>query len=137
MSRDSWRRRLARGWWLHLALALAPLLLVDLLFSGARHGALSMPLFIAGLLAMFPSLLLFRRYKLALIATERALDTDGEQAAWQQLEAQRRKALFGAALPAWIAALAVFAGLEAVPQSLLVLSSLVLLVLYRIPRQLG
>ncbi|MCY1267952.1 hypothetical protein D9M68_216840 [compost metagenome] len=137
MSRDLWRRRLARGWWLHLALILAPLLLVDLLPGDYPHGALAMPLFVAGLLAMFPSLLLFRRYKRALIATEQALDTAQEDAAWQQLERARRTALFGAALPAWIAALGQFAGLEFIPQLLLALSSLVLAILYRIPRQLG
>nr|WP_239482277.1 MFS transporter [Pseudomonas insulae] len=129
---------MARGWWLHLLLALAPLLVLDLLFGAARsHGPVAMPLFIAGLLAMFPSLLWFRRYKLALVATERALDSAEEESAWQQLQASRRTAMLGAALPAWVAALAVFAGLETIPQLLLALSSLVLLILYRIPRQLG
>lgn len=42
-----------------------------------------------------------------------------------------------AAVPAWIGALAVFVGLEAVPLFLLALSTLVLFYLYRIPRQLG
>jgi len=51
--------------------------------------------------------------------------------------ARRRTALLVAALPAWIGALAVFVGLEAVPLFLLGLSTLVLFYLYRIPRQLG
>lgn len=136
MSRTDWRRRLGRSWWLLLGLMLGPLLLCDLLAGKAEHGALALPLFIAGLLAMFPSLLLFRQYKRALVATERALGSDAEPDAWQQLASRHRKALVGAALPAWIAALAVFAGLEAVPQLLLLSASLVLLLLYRIPRQL-
>jgi hypothetical protein len=45
--------------------------------------------------------------------------------------------LLVAALPAWVGALAVFVGLEAVPLFLLALSTLVLFYLYRIPRQLG
>ena len=48
-----------------------------------------------------------------------------------------RSQVLGAGLPAWIAAVAVFVGLEAIPLMLLGLSSLVLLYLYRIPRQLG
>ena len=40
-------------------------------------------------------------------------------------------------LPAWIAAIALFSGLNAVALILLALSSVVLLCLYRIPRQLG
>ena len=46
-------------------------------------------------------------------------------------------ALLAASLPAWIAALAVFVGLEGVPLTLLGLSTAVLFYLYRIPRQLG
>lgn len=68
---------------------------------------------------------------------EKALDTPDEPAAWVALARIRRLAFVGAALPAWIAALAVFAGLPALPLMLLALSSLVLLYLYRIPRQLG
>ena len=67
----------------------------------------------------------------------RSLDTPEEPAAWLTLAARRRMALLIAAVPAWIGALAVFVGLEAVPLFLLVLSTLVLFYLYRIPRQLG
>ena len=45
--------------------------------------------------------------------------------------------LLAAGLPAWIAALGVFVGLEGVPLLLLALSTLVLFYLYRIPRQVG
>ena len=55
----------------------------------------------------------------------------------QALGQTRRRAFIAAGLPAWIAALAVLAGLEAVPLILLAVASLVLLYLYRIPRQLG
>ena len=73
----------------------------------------------------------------ARIATSKALDTPEEPAAWITLAARRRAALLIAAIPAWIGALAVFVGLEAVPLCLLALSTLVLFYLYRIPRQLG
>lgn len=138
MTRANVRRRLALAWWWQLAVVLAPLFVLNLLFGADQHvGVLSMPMFIAGLASMFVSLPLFHAYKHALIATEKALDTPEEPAAWLALAAQRRLALLGAGLPAWIAAIAVFAGLEAIPLILLALSSVVLFYLYRIPRQLG
>ena len=94
-----------------------------------------MPFFIAGTASMFASLRYFHGYKHALIATGKALDTPEESAAWITLAARRCRAAGG--LPAWIGALAVFVGLEAVPLFLLVLSTMVLFYLYRIPRQLG
>ena len=138
MTRSEVRRQLALAWWRQLAYTLAPLFLLNLLFgSGQQVGVLTMPLFIAGLASMFVSLPLFSAYKRALVATEKALDSDEEPAAWLALARSRRLAFLGAGLPAWIAAIAVFAGLEAIPLVLLALSSVVLLYLYRIPRQLG
>lgn len=138
MTRSQVRRRLALAWWGQLVLTLAPLVLLNLLFGADRQpGMLVMPLFVAGLASMFVSLPLFRAYKRALVATEQALDTPQEAETWQALAKQRRLAFLGAGLPAWIAAVAVFVGLEAIPLLLLGLSSLVLLYLYRIPRQLG
>lgn len=138
MTRSEVRRRLALEWWRYLAVALAPLLVLNLAFgAGQQTGVLTMPLFIAGLASMFVSLPLFSVYKRALISTEKSLDTDAEPAAWLELARCRRLAFLGAGLPAWIAAIAVFAGLEAIPLMLLALSSMVLLYLYRIPRQLG
>ncbi|MDA7088145.1 MFS transporter [Pseudomonas sp. SA3-5] len=138
MTRSEVRRRLALAWWAQLAVALAPLFVLNLLFGADQQvGVLSMPVFIAGLASMFVSLPLFHAYKHALIATEKALDSPAEPAAWLALAARRRLALLGAGLPAWIAAIAVFAGLEAIPLMLLALSSVVLFYLYRIPRQLG
>lgn len=138
MTRNQVRRRLALAWWGQLVLTLAPLILLNLLFGADRQPSmLVMPLFVAGLASMFVSLPLFSAYKRALVATEQALDSAQEPEAWQALAKQRRLAFLGAGLPAWIAAFAVFVGLEAIPLLLLGLSSLVLLYLYRIPRQLG
>ncbi len=138
MTRNQVRRRLALAWWWQVLVTLAPLFVFNGLFAEqVAHSVLAMPLFIAGLASMFVSLPLFHRYKHGLIATEKALDTPDEPAAWLALARIRRLAFIGAALPAGIAALAVFAGLPALPLMLLALSSLVLLYLYRIPRQLG
>lgn len=137
MTRGQVKRRLALAWWRQLGVALAPVFMFNLLFGGGGHTVMSMPMFIAGLASMFVSLPLFSAYKHALIATQKALDSDEEPAAWLELDRIRLRALIGAALPAWIAALAVLAGLEAIPLVLLALSSIVLHSLYRIPRQLG
>ncbi|HCP53217.1 MAG: MFS transporter [Pseudomonadaceae bacterium] len=138
MTREQIKRGLGFIWWWQLGLTLAPLIIIDWMLAGSREAsALAMPLFIAGLLSMFVSLPLFRRFKHQLIATQKALDTDAEPQAWLALAKSRRLAFLAAGLPAWIAAVAVFAGLEAIPQILLALASVVLLYLYRIPRQLG
>ena len=137
MTRGQVKRRLALAWWRQLGVALAPLVVFNLLFGGGSTTVLTMPLFVAGLASMFVSLPLFAAYKRALVATEKALDSNDEAAAWLELDRVRLRALLAAALPAWIAALAVLAGLEAIPLMLLALSSIVLHCLYRIPRQLG
>ena len=90
--------------------------------SEAILPVLAMPLFIAGVASMFVSLKFFGAYKHALIATQKALDTPEEPAAWVSLAAKRRTAFLVAGLPAWIGALAVFVGLEAVPLVLLAVS---------------
>ena len=138
MTRSEVRRRLALEWWRFLAAALAPLFGLNLLFGGGSGSAmLHMPLFIGGLASMFVSLRLFSRYKQKLVATQAALDTPAEPAAWIELARVRRLGLLGAALPAWVAALAVLTGLNAVALILLALSSVVIACLYRIPPQLG
>ncbi|MGE6793200.1 hypothetical protein SAMN05216206_2945 [Pseudomonas guineae] len=138
MKRSEVRRRLALEWWRQLAVALLPLFVLNLLFGeGQQTGLLTMPLFIAGLASMFVSLPLFSGYKRALVATEKALDTPAEHDAWLELARVRRLGFLGASLPAWMAAVALFAGLEAIPLVLLAISSIVMLYLYRIPRQLG
>ena len=139
MTRGQVKRRLTVSWWQYLALALLPLFVINAVFGQGEAilPVLAMPLFIAGVASMFVSLRYFNGYKHALIATSKALDTPEEPAAWITLAARRRTALLIAAVPAWIGALAVFVGLEAVPLFLLALSTLVLFYLYRIPRQLG
>ncbi|WP_053144100.1 hypothetical protein [Pseudomonas sp. P97.38] len=139
MTRGQVRRRLSVTWWQYLALALLPLFVINAVFGQGEAilPVLAMPLFIAGVASMFVSLRFFGPYKNALIATQKALDTADEPQAWIRLAARRRAALLVAALPAWVGALAVFVGLEAVPLMLLALSTAVLFYLYRIPRQLG
>lgn len=139
MTRQAVRRRMALAWWRQLGYTLAPLLVMSYLFGGGEPWLpiLQMPLFIAALFSLFVSLPLFSAYKRALVATEAALGRAEEPGAWQELARRRGRAFLGAGLPAWIAALAVLVGLNAVALILLALSSLVLLCLYRIPRQLG
>ncbi|WP_236194178.1 MFS transporter [Pseudomonas glycinae] len=139
MTRGQVRRRLSIAWWKYLALALVPLFVINGVFGQGEAilPVLAMPLFIAGVASMFVSLKFFGRYKHALITTQKALDTPEEPAAWIALAACLRSAFVVAALPAWIGALAVFVGLEAVPLMLLALSTAVLFYLYRIPRQLA
>ncbi|NWB97609.1 MFS transporter [Pseudomonas gingeri] len=139
MTRGQVKRRLAVGWYKQLLLSVLPLFVANWLFGQTDPllPVLAMPFFIAGVASMFVSLRFFGVYKRSLIATQAALDTPEEPAAWIELADVRRKALVVAALPTWIGTLAVFVGLEAVPLMLLVLSSVVLFYLYRIPRQLG
>ncbi|MCP1452675.1 MULTISPECIES: MFS transporter [Pseudomonas] len=139
MTRGQVRRRLSVSWWKYLALALLPLFVINAVFGQGEAilPVLAMPLFIAGVASMFVSLRFFGPYKKALIATQKALDTPEEPQAWIDLAARRRAAFLVAGLPAWVGALAVFVGLEAVPLMLLALSTAVLFYLYRIPRQLG
>ncbi|MBV4532710.1 MFS transporter [Pseudomonas sp. SWRI107] len=138
MTRGQVKRRLALAWWQYLAVGLVPLPVMAWAFGGAvQMGVLAMPLFIAGAATMFLSLPRFGAYKRALIATDKALGSPDEPAAWITLAQVRRMAMLFACFPAWVAALSVLVGLEAVPQILLALSTMVLLYLYRIPRQLG
>ena len=139
MNRNAVRRRLALEWYGLLAVALLPLWLLGLFLGAGDPGwpALHMPLFIVGLMSMFISLPLFSRYKHGLITTQASLDSPAEAQAWSALAKARRAGMLSAALPAWIAALALFSGLHAVALLLPVLSSVVIGCLYRIPSQLG
>ena len=139
MTRGQRRRRLSFSWWQQLLLTLLPLVLVTWLFGKSEPllPELAMPLFIAGVASMFVTLRTFGPYKHGLINLQKALDTAQEPAAWDELARARQRALLAAGLPTWIATLAVFVGLEVVPLLLLVLSTLVLFYLYRVPRQVG
>nr|WP_189657639.1 MULTISPECIES: nuclear FMR1 interacting 1 family protein [unclassified Pseudomonas] len=130
---------MALAWWQYLAVGLVPLPVMAWAFGGGQAliPVLAMPLFIAGAATLFLSLPRFGAYKRALIGTSKVLDTPEEPAAWIELARVRRLAMTYACFPAWIAALSVLVGLEAVPQVLLALSTVMLLYLYRIPRQLG
>nr|WP_249121939.1 MFS transporter [Pseudomonas juntendi] len=130
---------MALAWWQYLAVGLLPLPVMSWAFGGgeALVPILAMPLFIAGAATMFLSLPRFGAYKRALIATSKALGTAEEPAAWIELARVRRLAMLYACFPGWVAALSVGGGLEAVPQILLAISTVVVLYLYRIPRQLG
>lgn len=139
MTRGQTRRRLSFSWWQQLVLTLLPLVLACWLFGDMKPllPELAMPFFIAGMASMFVTLRAFGPYKHGLIHLQNALGTDQEPAAWAELARVRRRALLMAGLPAWVATLAVFVGLEGVPLLLLALSTLVLFYLYRIPRQVG
>jgi len=139
VTRSEVRRRLTFAWLQYLVVALAPLLVFAWAFGGREPliPILAMPMFIAGVASMFLSLPRFGAYKHALIATQKSLNSDDEPGAWIELARIRRLGMLFGCLPAWVAALSVFVGLEAVPQVLLAISSVVLLYLYRIPRQLG
>ncbi|HDS1737625.1 MFS transporter [Pseudomonas sp. BP8] len=139
MTRSEVKQRLALAWWQYLALGLLPLPVMAWAFGGGDGliPVLAMPLFIAGAATMFLSLPRFGAYKRAVIATSQVLGTAEEPPAWIELARVRRIAMVYACIPAWVAALSVLVGLEAVAQILLALSTAVLLYLYRIPRQLG
>ncbi len=139
MTRGEVKRRLALAWWQYLAVGLMPLPIMAWAFGGGEPliPVLAMPLFIAGAATMFLSLPRFGAYKRALITTDKQLGSPDEPGAWIELARVRRLAMLFACFPAWVAALSVLVGLEAVPQILLALSTLVVLYLYRIPRQLG
>jgi hypothetical protein len=138
VNRTAARRQLSRDGWLSLLLVIVPVLISRQLpeLAGRFGESLALPLFIAGLATLFFNLPRFTAYKHALIATEKGLDTRDEASTWMTLRAVRLRALWTAALPAWLAAIGAPLGLEPVAQVLLVCGSLALLVLYRIPRQL-
>ena len=137
MTRNDVRRRLALAWWWQVLVTLAPLVLLNALFAAERASSLlAMPLFIAGLASLFVSLPLFNAYKRALMALANALDSEAEPAAWIELASRQRLGFVGAGLPAWIGAIGVFFGVEAVGLVLLALASATVMLLYRLPRQL-
>ncbi|MCD5994686.1 MFS transporter [Pseudomonas sp. CDFA 602] len=139
MTRSQVRQRLEMAWWRQLGLTLAPLLVICVFFGSNEPivSVLAIPLFVAGLGSMFFSLKPFGAYQRALAATQTSLDTPDEPAAWLKLAAVRRMAFLIAGLPAWIAAVAVLFGLHPLPVCLLMICSVVLLMLYRIPRKLS
>lgn len=138
MKRSEVRQRLMLAWWRHLALCLVPLLVLSLAFGRNQPmlSFLGLPIFIGGLASLFVSLPLFNGYKRALMALANALDSEAEPAAWIELASRQRLGFVGAGLPAWIGAIGVFFGVEAVGLVLLALASATVMLLYRLPRQL-
>lgn len=138
MNRTATRCQLALEGWRYLLFMVVPVLISSQLpqLAGRFGEPLALPLFLVGLATLFLNLPRFTAYKHALIATEKDLGSDAEASAWAALRAVRLRALRTAALPAWLAAIGAPLGLEPVAQGLLVSGSLVLLLLYRIPRQL-
>ena len=134
MNRTAIRRQLGFDGWRYLLLIVVPVLVTRLLPQWGDQ--LAVPMFFAGLATLFLTLPRFTAFKHALIATEKELGSAAEASAWAALRAVRLRALRTAALPAWLAAIGTPLGLEPVAQLLLVCASVVLLVLYRIPRQL-
>lgn len=135
MTREARRRQLARDGWLQAMAMIVPALVMGRLEPlDERFG---LPLFFAGLFALFPSLSRFRAYKHGLIHLESVMGSDAEPGGWDALRRVRRRALIIASLPAWVAAIGALFGLDEVPRTLLVAGSLALLVLYRVPRQLA
>lgn len=134
MNRRLARRQLARDGWLQFALVIVPLLLASRIPTATEQFGLV--LFGLGLASLFLSLPRFTAYKHALIATEKSFGSADEDRAWATLRQMRRRALMVASLPAWLAAVGAPLGLEPVAQLLLTFGTLVLLLLYRTPRQL-
>lgn len=138
MSQARWRRGLTLGWWGWLGLCALPLVAASLLVGYQQDlPDVAMLLFVVGMLSMLVSLPCFQLFRRALLALQKALGSPDEQPAWKRLAQARRLALLASCLPAWVAALAMMTGLEGPARSLMLLSSLALLLLYRIPRQLG
>ena len=136
MSRAAARRQLRGDGWRYGVLMLVPVLASSRLDEHPLADTLALLLFVAGLGLLFFNLPRFRHYKHALIATEQAFDSPAEPDAWARLRAVRLGALRVAALPAWLAAVGAPFGLEPVALVLFTGASLVLLQLYRVPRQL-
>jgi hypothetical protein len=134
VNRKAARQQLVRDGWRYTVLMVLPAILLGRLEPlDERFG---MVFFALGLASLFLSLARFRAYKHGLIHVEKMLGSDGEADAWAALRRIRLRALMVASLPAWIAAVGSLFGLDEVPRTLLVAGSLVLLVLYKVPRQL-
>ena len=125
----------ARRWWLLQCVLLLPLFN---LFANARllPEQAGNPLYVLALCSLFLTLPLFRRYKLALIHCGKARETEAETAAWARLHVTQRNGLLGALVPALLGVPAQLAGAGALVQLLLLVASLTIASLYRLPRQL-
>ncbi|WP_133539748.1 MFS transporter [Thiopseudomonas denitrificans] len=131
------RLRSAGQWWLAL-LVLAAILLVPLPFrltALLQHSLAGLIFFVAGLLTVFFSRSPFNTFKSVLVEFSVAVPQRLPKL-WQTYFLVRRRALLTAMLPAVAALLGRLSGLEQTPVLLLCLTSMLLLWLYRTPRQL-
>lgn len=137
MQTGSLRFHSARQWWLAL-LAVALLLATPLPFTPAtllQHSLASLVFFVAGLLTVFFSRASFNTFKRILVEFSVAVP-ERLPKLWQTYFMVRRRALLIAMLPAAVAFVGRLLGLEQTPVLMLGLTSLLLVWLYRTPRQL-
>lgn len=131
------RYRSAGQWWLALfvivVLLVVPIPVRRLTVLQQPPG--SLVYFVAGLLLLFFSRSFFHAFKCAVVAFDGA-DATQQAQLWSRYFQVRRRALLVAMLPAVAALVGRLLGLEEVPVVLLWLASLLLLWLYRTPRQL-
>ena len=124
----------ALRWWLPAIVCVLPWwLTITYLTPATQNATLSLVLFIAGLCSLFLHLKLFNRFKHAVIAAGR---NPSDASLWQAFLTIRQRGLWGAVIPSLLAVPAWLIGLETVASALLVIASLMLLWLYRVPRQL-
>lgn len=133
MDRLAWRRRLNLRWSLLLLAGVLPWLVLANVPEAAQLPP--MPLFIAGLCGLVPTLKIFPHFKRALWALKPPFDAALEDQRWAVLARAQRNGMLWASLPAWLAALASPLGLEGVAGLLLVTGSALFSLVYRIPRQ--
>ncbi|HTO17556.1 MAG TPA: MFS transporter [Pseudomonas sp.] len=133
MERLTQHRRLNRRWWLLLLAGVLPWLLLVNVPELAQLPP--MTLFVIGLCGLLPTLKVFPSYKRALWALKPPVDAALEDQRWAALASAQRNGMLWASLPAWLAALASPLGLEGVAGLLLVTGSVLLSLVYRIPRQ--
>lgn len=137
MQTRSLRLHSAGQWWLALLLLVAILKMP--LPSGLpallQHSLIGLIYFVAGLCSVFFSRSPFNTFKSVLVEFSVAVP-ERLPKLWQTYFLVRRRALLMALLPAFFALLGRLLGLEETPVLLLWLTSLLLLWLYRTPRQL-
>ncbi len=137
MQTGSLRLRSAGQWWLAI-LVLAVILLVPLPFKPLtllQHSVAGLVFFIGGLLTVFFSRSPFNTFKAILVEFSVAVPQRLPKL-WQTYFMVRRRALLTAMLPAAAAFVGRLLGLEQTPVLLLLMTSLLLVWLFRTPRQL-
>ena len=126
--------RTALRWWLQVLISSVPwLIVINTLQPIKAPEWLPMAAFVLALSSLFLHIKLFNRFKHAVIQVGR---DKANPTLWQQFLAVRQQALWLASVTAWLAVPAWLVGLESVPSALLVIASIMLLWLYRVPRQL-